>query len=128
MKAYRFDAGQKVRIHATKTSSVGVKEPSLYLMPSTGNGCLYPYACMPKITFDCDKIKENALTADDIWMRFCSLSNKIEVIKTRETIAILCTVWGSQREKLTQINDGDGENQRVVDRLKLVFPNLFQEN
>ena len=26
MKAYRFEVGQKVRIHATKTSSVGVKE------------------------------------------------------------------------------------------------------
>ena len=26
MNKYRFDVGQKVRIHATKTSSVGVKE------------------------------------------------------------------------------------------------------
>lgn len=26
MKGYRFEAGQKVRIHATKTSSIGCKE------------------------------------------------------------------------------------------------------
>lgn len=108
-------------------SSEGVTEPSMYLMPSTGNGCLYPYGCMPEITFNWNTAKENALTADDIWMRFCSLSNKIKVIKTKETIAILCTVWGSQRERLTRINDGGGENQRVVDRLQNVFPSLFQE-
>ena len=26
MRKYRFDVGQKVRLHATKTSSVGLKE------------------------------------------------------------------------------------------------------
>lgn len=111
---------EKWKIH----SSVGVSKPSLYLMPSTGNGCLYPYGCMPPITFDWDKIRENALTVDDVWMRFCSLSNKIEVIKTKETIAILCVVWGSQRKRLTKKNDIGGENQKAINRLRRIFPNL----
>lgn len=98
-------------------SDVGVTEPSLHLMPSTGNGCLYPFGIMPQITFDLNMIKNNAFTADDIWMRFCSFLNGIYIVKTRETIATLCNVWGSQREKLTQINDIEGENQKVLDRL-----------
>lgn len=108
-------------------SSTGVNQPALLIMPSTGNGCLYPYNCMPKVTFDWDLIKENALTADDIWMRFCSLKNRVKVVKTREEIAILCNVWGSQKEKLTQFNDLGGENQRVIERLLKVFPDLFLE-
>ena len=109
-------------------SSEGVGKPSLYLMPSTGNGCLYPYGCMPPITFDWEIAKANALTADDIWMRFCSLSNGIGVVKTRETIATLCNVWGSQGERLTLLNDHGGENQRVVDRLQKIFPNVLKES
>lgn len=108
-------------------SATGVNEPAANIMPSTGNGCLYPFGCMPKITFDWELIKNNALTADDIWMRFCSLSNGIKIVKTRETIATLCNVYGSQKEKLTQINDIGGENQKVVDRLVLLFPDIFKE-
>ena len=106
-------------------SQVGVGKPSYYVLPSTGNGCLYPYGCMPPITFDWPVAKENALTADAIWMRYCSLSNRVKVVKTRETIATLCNVMGSQKERLTQLNDIDGENQRVIDRLNTCFPNLF---
>ena len=82
---------------------------------------------MPDITFNWELIKNNALTADDIWMRFCSLANGIKVIKTREMIATLCTVMGSQKERLTQLNDVCGENQRVIDKLLKVFPDMFNE-
>lgn len=106
-------------------SPIGVKKPEMNLMPSTGNGCLYPFNCMPKVTFDWEIIKDNALTADDIWMRFCSYSNGITVVKTREKIATLCNVFGSQKEKLTAFNDIGGENERVIKRLEKVFSNMF---
>ena len=106
-------------------SSEGVMNPSMRIMPSTGNGCLYPFQSVPAIAFDWQIIKENALTADDIWMRFCSLQKKTQVVKTRETIAILCNVWGSQHEALTNVNDLAGENQRVIDNLLSVFPETF---
>ncbi|MBQ8620796.1 MAG: hypothetical protein IJ422_00600 [Oscillospiraceae bacterium] len=108
-------------------SAAGVNEPTRWVVPSTGNGCLYPFGCMPEVAFRWDLIRENALTADDLWMRFCSLSNQVEVVKTKETIAILCEVWGSQRVRLTAINDLAGENQRVVDRLVRLFPNAFED-
>lgn len=108
-------------------SPIGVKKPTKYLVPSTGNGCLYPYGAMPPITFDWEKAKANAYSADDIWMRFCSLSNGVKVVKTRETIAILCNVWGSQKERLTQLNDINGENQRVLERLLALFPGILEK-
>lgn len=108
-------------------SPIGVSEPTLYLVPSTGNGCLYPYGAMPPVTFDWEKAKANAYSADDIWMRFCSLSNNVKVVKTLETIAILVNVWGSQKERLTQLNDINGENQRVLERLLLLFPDILKK-
>ena len=107
-------------------SDLGVNEPAYDILPSTGNGCLYPYNVMPKITFDWETAKNNALTADDIWLRFCSLSNDIKVVKTRKTIATLCNIRGSQKERLTKINDLNGENQNVINRLKDIFPNVYQ--
>jgi hypothetical protein len=108
-------------------SSVGVNEPDVCVLPSTGNGCLYPYGAMPPITFDWEKAKTNAYSADDIWMRFCSLSNGVKVVKTLETIAILVNVWGSQKERLTQLNDINGENQRVLERLLVLFPDILKK-
>ena len=106
-------------------SKVGVNEPAMDILPSTGNGCLYPYGCMPKITFKWETIKELALTADDLWIRFCSYSNCVKVVKTKETIATLCVVYGSQKERLTLLNDINGENQKVIYRIKEQFPNVY---
>lgn len=100
----------------------GVDKPIMAIMPSTGAGCLYPCGCMPKSTFDIRRIKENAWSADDIWMRFNSLNNGIKVVRTRKEIASLCNVYSSQREALRNQNDGQGENQRTVDRLLKLFP------
>ncbi len=125
----RFDTDGKLlpykdwKVH----SSTGVDNPTYDLMPSTGNGCLYPFGCMPPVTFDWNTAKENALTADDIWMRFCSLQNNTQIVKTKETIATLCIVFGSQRERLTQVNDIEGENQRVIERLLRLFPETFSK-
>lgn len=122
------DMGRLEPYNKWKIYSVyGANKPVYRIMPSTGNGCLYPYGIMPDITFNWELIKNNALTADDIWMRFCSLANGIKVIKTREMIATLCTVMGSQKERLTQLNDVCGENQRVIDKLLKVFPDMFNE-
>ncbi len=101
---------------------VGVREPVYGIMPSTGAGCLYPCGIMPESTFDVEKARELAWTADDLWMRFNSLAAGVRVVKTRERIATLCNVSGSQKEALTQINDIGNENQRAIERLLRCFP------
>ena len=101
----------------------GVDKPAMAVMPSTGAGCLYPYGCMPKSTFDLELIRQNAWTADDIWMRFNSINNHVKVVRTRKNVATLCNVADSQKEALRIQNDVQGENQKTVDRLLKLFPN-----
>lgn len=102
----------------------GVESPAMNIMPSTGNGCLYPFGVMPESTFDLKSCKENALTADDIWMRFNSILNKIYVVRTQNEVAALVNVYGSQTTALRQVNDEAGENQNTVDKLKRFFPDI----
>lgn len=110
-------------------TNYGIDKPVIRILASTGYGCLYPYNIMPKITFDWNIIKENALTADDIWVRFCAILNHVPIIKTKKTIAILVQVYGSQKETLTRINDIQGENDKVIDNLLNIFNKLnFNDN
>lgn len=108
-------------------SKEGVYEPSIKIMPSTGMGCLYPFAIMPNSTFNMELIKENAFTADDIWMFFNRLKADIPVVKTKEKIAILCTVYGSQTKALTYLNDLGDENERTIERMQQIFPGVLEK-
>lgn len=95
----------------------GVTTPSFMIAPSTGAGCLYPYGIMPATTFNEKDIRELAMTADDLWIWYnCMLAN-VGVIKTRKVSRTFCEVWGSQKEKLSDLNNGGGENDRVLARL-----------
>lgn len=107
-------------------SDIGVKEPSMYIVPSTGAGCLYPYGILPESTFDIKNIQRLAFTADDMWMRFNSIQTGIKVIKTRRDIAILCNVSDSQKINLSQINCIEGENDAVIARLFAFFPDTLK--
>jgi len=102
-------------------TAVGVSEPSFRIMPSTGNGCLYPYGCMPETTFDLSLSMTYAKTADDIWMKYNSMKNGVPVVKTREKVATLCNVYHTQHTALTDINDIQNENQRAIDTLNSRF-------
>lgn len=103
----------------------GVNRPSKRVMPSTGYGCLYPYGIMPVSTFDKDVFRCNAWSADDLWMKFNSLQAGIQVVKTREKIAALVNVYGSQKESLTDLNNGRNENQRTIERLLILYPDTI---
>lgn len=103
-------------------SSIGVSEPDLKIMAYTGAGCLYPYNIMPTSTFDKDSLISNAITADDLWMKFNSLAQGIKVIKTRQYGPMLCVIKGSQTEHLGNINCSEGENDKTIKRLCLRFP------
>ena len=105
-------------------SDVGVGIPVYNVLPSTGAGCLYPYNIMPATTFNIELIKKYAWTADDLWMKFNSLSHGVKVVKTKKDVATLCNVYGSQKEALTNINNLMNENQRTIERLETLFPNV----
>ena len=102
----------------------GVDHPVMNIMPSTGNGCLYPYGVIPQSAFDLNLCKQNAWTADDIWMRFNSINNGVFAVRTQKEVAVLVNVFSSQKTALRQINDEQNENQKTVERLKRVFPEV----
>ncbi|MBQ6980257.1 MAG: hypothetical protein IJQ07_06400 [Clostridia bacterium] len=102
----------------------GVDTPLMNIMPSTGNGCLYPYGVMPETTFNQELLKKNAFTADDIWMRFNSIVNGMFVVRTQKEVATLINVFSSQKTALNKVNDGQSENQKTVDNLIKVFPEV----
>lgn len=102
----------------------GVDTPVMNIMPSTGNGCLYPYGVMPESTFDKELFKGNAFTADDIWMRFNSIMSGVFVVRTQKEVASLINVFSSQKTALNKVNDGQSENQKTVDNLIKVFPEV----
>lgn len=106
-------------------SPEGVGTPSMKILPSTGAGCLYPYGIMPETTFNIELIKKNAYTADDIWMCFNRTVAGIPAVKTREKNAILCNVKNSQKEALTTINDIGEGNQRTIECLLELFPEVI---
>ncbi len=103
-------------------SEVGHLQPDLRIMPYTGAGCLYPYNIMPKSAFDKKMLTENAITADDLWMKFNSLNAGVKVVKTRKTGPMLCVVKGSQIQHLGEVNNIGGENDRTIKRLASLFP------
>lgn len=105
----------------------GVDKPVMNIVPSTGNGCLYPYGVVSKSTFDIELCKKTAWTADDIWMRFNSINNGVFVVRTQKDVATLINVYSSQKTALKQVNDGQNENQKTVDRLKKVFPEVEKQ-
>lgn len=106
---------------------LGLDKPDMPIMPSTGAGCLYPYGCMPESTFDVDLMKENAFSADDLWMRFNSINAGVKVVRTKKEVKTLCNVYSSQAEALTDFNDLQGENQRTIERLLKLFPNTMDK-
>ena len=96
--------------------------PTLCLIPSTGAGCLYPYGFVNPSYFDRDRIIDNALTADDLWIGFNNINSRKKVVKTLAHVATLINVKSSQTSSLTSLNDIGGENQRVIVRLLKIFP------
>ena len=106
----------------TVRSNEGVKKPSHKLIPSTGNGCLYPYNCMRKETFDEVLIKKYAFSADDIWIGINSFLSGTRLVRTKKTIATLVPIMNSQEEALTNFNDLQGGNEIVFNALLKLFP------
>lgn len=108
-------------------SSVGVKQPSSRLFPSTGGGTLYPFDAVDEEVFNIEALKSTAFTADDLWMRFMSAKKGTKIIKTRKAHRTFSTLEGSQVEGLQQENCLGGENDRALSRLSERYPTALAE-
>lgn len=96
------------------------------VMASTGAGTLYPPRCMPEETFDLEKIRELALTADDLWMKVMSLKGGIPVVKAQTRNKALCISTNYQKEKLANINVTQNMNEYILLDLLQQYPEARQ--
>ena len=100
--------------------------PTHRVMASTGAGTLYPPHCMPEETFDLEKIRELALTADDLWMKVMSIKGGIPVVKAQTRNKALCISTNYQKEKLANINVTQNMNEYILLDLLQQYPETRQ--
>lgn len=102
------------------------QKPSFRLMASTGSGTLYPPRCMPNETFNIKEIRENAWTADDLWMKAMSIYGNIPVVKTQKKCKALCLSVVSQKVSLAQTNVMQKKNDEIFRRLLSEYPIIIE--
>ena len=100
--------------------------PTYSVMASTGAGTLYPPHCMPEETFDIEKIRALALTADDLWMKVMSIRGQIPVVKSQTRGKALCVSKGKQDVTLAHQNVDQNQNDRVMHDLLEQYPEVKQ--
>lgn len=99
--------------------------PSYRVMASTGAGTLYPPHCMPEETFDVEKIRALALTADDLWMKVMSIHGGVPVVKTQTRCKALCISKGKQDITLAHQNVDQKLNDQVMKNLLTQYPQVL---
>lgn len=100
------------------------KKPSFGLSPLTGSGCLYPYGVMCDTTFNWDVIKNNALTADDIWICFMANKSGTQIVEVDKPRIRFSTIMSSQESCLGNTNVNQGGNDVIVKKLSSLFPEV----
>lgn len=105
-------------------SNTGIKRPSLFLMPSTGAGTLYPPNALDKRCFDKELLQKYALTADDIWIKFMSMLQGTAIIKTHKNCRYLSEIHIKNNERLTDDNVYSGGNDDCIKKLDKLFPEV----
>ena len=101
-------------------------KPCYGVMASTGAGTLYPPHCMPEETFDVEKIRQLALTADDLWMKAMSIKGQISVVKSQTRCKALCLSKRRQDVTLAHKNVDQNLNDRVMQDLLEYYPEVRQ--
>lgn len=101
-------------------------KPTYRVMASTGAGTLYPPHCMPEETFDIAKIRQLALTADDLWMKIMSIKGQIPVVKSQMRCKGLCLSKSRQDVTLAHQNVDQNLNDHVMQDLLNYYPEVRQ--
>ena len=86
-----------------------VNIPSLLVLPTGVGGILYPPNCLPKSTFDKEKIKKYCLYTDDLWLKWMQLKSNIPAVLSNDGIELIYVKY-SQEESLCKINVDNNRN------------------
>jgi hypothetical protein len=83
--------------------------PSLLVLPTGVGGILYPPNCLPKSTFDKEKIKKYCLYTDDLWLKWMELKYDIPAVLSDDEIELTYVKY-TQEEALCKINVDNNRN------------------
>lgn len=101
----------------------GEKKPSHMLMATTGAGTLFPPHCLSKMATDFSLIKELALTADDIWLKFMAILNDTKVVWVENKMPLPPSILESQHIALQKVNVEENMNdiyvKKIMEKFKL---------
>ncbi len=122
-----FDEKGNIRPYNQWLSSTDdMANPNKDFMPLTGSGCLYPFNVMPEITFDKDKLKKYAFTADDLWIGYIARIAGVSICITDKAARIFSVVKSSQTQHLGQVNCLEDGNDRTMRDLTAVITDIYK--
>lgn len=81
---------------------------------------------MPEETFDIEKIRALALTADDLWMKVMSIQGGVPVVKSQTRGKALCISKGKQDVTLAHQNVDQNLNDQVIKNLLAYYPQALR--
>lgn len=98
-----------------------ITQPSLELVAIGCGAILYPPNCMDKKVFDKEKILNQCLKADDIWLKFMQILKKTPVVYVKGRRIHPVTILGSQKYTLNSINVEQNQNDVYIQNLENEF-------
>jgi hypothetical protein len=84
-------------------------------------GVLYPPGILPPETFDISTIKNLCLNADDIWLKFIELKNKIPVVWVKTNRIHAIGIRNTQKVSLGKSNVAGCDNDTYIANLQNYF-------
>lgn len=98
---------------------------SYYAQPYSGQGTLYPPHVIPDEAFQEDLVMELCPYADDLWLKFMSLTTGTRTTAIYPFRSIPVTIYGTGESSLWYINGQDGQNDKQWERIMDHSPEEF---
>ncbi len=117
--------GSRIAPYKNWEGCVMTKYPTNALCPTGVGGVLYPCGEYRSFFLDRETLTQNALTADDIWLKAIQLLNGIKAYAIGEIP--LKTIHNTQVNALQFLNVDQGENDAILDKLQDYFSVNFAE-
>ena len=95
--------------------------PSFDLLATGVGGVLYPPGLLPPETFNAGKIRELCLNADDIWLKFMEIKNKIPVVWAKSRRVHPLSIKRAQKNTLQRNNYHGNLNDKYISDLQHYF-------
>lgn len=96
--------------------------PSYQLLPTGVGGVLYPPNSLPAETFDIERIKNECIDGDDLWLKFMTVKNGVQAVCIKEKITNR-EIPDSQDTALWKQNVNENKNDVTVRKILEGFSN-----